>query len=107
MKSVRKILLVCAVALILGAGFTACQKEDGGGSGKESEGYATRAAMLAGPNVKCVNPGQYQCPVTEEKISANHYVDTDQGRVYFHSEEAKNKFQQNPDQYLSAVKKQE
>ena len=62
-----------------------------------------RAAMIAGPGVKCYKPAQAKCPVTGDPIKADYYVDHQEGRVYFSSEAAKDKFQNNPQQYLDKM----
>lgn len=106
-----KVLLLLAVSAVLVLGFSACGQQGGGDdaskAAKKAEEYSSRAAMLGGPNVNYVNPGQYKCPVTGKKLNPEYYASTDEGRVYFNSQEAKQKFQNNPEQYIPKVKQQQ
>jgi len=101
----KRLAITALVAFALAFGLAACG--NGGGqepaSSEQSEQYSMRAAMLAGPGVKCYKPAQAKCPVTGEAISAQHYIDHEKGRIYFSSAEAKNKFQNNPEQYLDKL----
>ena len=102
----KRILLTLLVAGALAVGLTACGKGANEAEEAGSESYtATRAAMLAGPNVKCYNPSQAKDPVTGETISAQYYLSYEGKRVYFSSKESAQKFESNPEKYLEKLKK--
>lgn len=107
----KKLLVALMVAAALSLTLAACGENGASGEGPSTptgEGEASpsvRAAMIGGPGVDYYNPGQYKCPVTGKGIKADYYYDHSDGRIYFHSEEAKKKFVSNPDQYLGNIEK--
>ena len=94
----RKLLLCVAVAGLLGAALVGCGSGDSGGS----EEYGEKPVVEMHPDTKKYDMMQYECPVCGGKaLKEEFYSDVDdQGRIYFDKKECKEKFDQNPQEYL-------
>lgn len=90
----KRILLVCVVAVLALGAYASCQKQSGSGDG----GKVT-AAQLQG-DVEPYFLYQHQCPVCGgEPIKQQFKADIDGKRVYFDKQECVQKWKNNTSKY--------
>ncbi len=89
------VLLACAIAAGCGGN---------GGNGEEPKGHLVAGGI--GDGVSAAVPAQTECPVCGAPITDEAYVDMDEGRVYFDSEECAQEWEQDPQQYRENLEEQ-
>ena len=96
----RNVLFALGAAVLTVALFAGC-----GGGDEKPKGHLVAGGINDGGHAAI--PAQTKCPVCDAPIKRDVYADTDEGRVYFDSEECLQKWNENPDEYRDKLQDQE
>jgi len=98
----RKVLLAGVVLALVCVGIVGCEK---GGTAPQGEEIPTAVQFKDGADKYFMY--QHKCPVCDgQPLSADYYVDTEKGRVYFDKQECAEQFKANKEEMLKKLEKQ-